>query len=1126
MSDPFDRPSLLDGLNPVQREAVAHEDGPMLVVAGAGSGKTRVLTHRIAHLVQQGVSPFEILAITFTNKAAQEMKHRVAALVGPVAEKMWVSTFHSACVRILRRDAHHLGFPSSFTIYDQADAQRLVGYVVRDLGLDAKRFPPRSVHGTISAAKNDDIGPEAYRDRAKVIFERKIADVYVEYQARLLKAGAMDFDDLLRNTVELFRTQPEVLEHYRRRFRHLLVDEYQDTNRVQNEMVLQLAGGHHNVCVVGDSDQCLLPGTMVDTPEGAVPIEQIRVGDTVLGACGGERLVPATVTAIDAGSWRGRVYRITAGGQQITGTPEHIVPVEVTLDDGHEIVYLMQRAGQGCRIGRTKSVRIDKAGTRDLGPRVRLNQERGDRLWILGVYPSLADAAYWESWFAAQYGLPTACFHDAGRRLAMGQTELDRLFSTIDTETRAKDLLADLDLSTDFPHLVPHNGSRRNTLNLTMFSDARVGTGLHRVQLSSNQPEMRDRLEAAGLPVSAGTRSGTYRLEVCRTDFAEALAFANLVAHHTGLDLRRRANLGGRIYDLMPLSHVRPGMRVVVPGDDGALVPTRVDGVEVTDYDGPVHDLEVDPTHTFVADGIVTRNSIYRFRGADIRNILEFEAAFPEATVVVLEQNYRSTQTILDAANAVIANNLSRKPKELWTDEGEGHTIVRYHADDESDEGQWVAHEIAKLHDGGDARWGDIAIFYRTNAQSRVVEEHLNRAGVPYKVVGGTRFYDRREIKDALAYVKAVVNPADEVAVKRVLNTPKRGIGDSSIARIDNWAAANGYPFMEALRLAPEAGVTGRAVKGINEFIALIEAARAKVEHGPAPLLEFLLDRSGYLDELQAAHDIESEGRLENLAELVGSAREVEVVDDFLEQVSLVADTDQVPDDDSQVVLMTLHSAKGLEFPAVFLIGLEDGVFPHLRSLTEPHELEEERRLAYVGITRAQQRLYLSHAWSRTIFGATQYNPPSRFLDEIPQHLVESIQGNRRPSRSGSWADQTTNSSYSSWGDRPERRSGISSAARQARRDDNKARMVEQALAAGQAAMRAKTEAAAAGGGGGAGAGEAGGFRVGDDVVHGKWGEGVVLDLQGSGDKTEVTVHFPTVGQKVLLLAWAPLKKA
>lgn len=1101
---------LLEGLNPVQREAVIHDEGPLLVIAGAGSGKTRVLTSRIAHLIKNGVSPFEILAITFTNKAAQEMKHRVGALVGPVAEKMWVSTFHSACVRILRRDGHRLGYPSSFTIYDQADAVRLTGYVIRDQGLDAKRFPPRSVHATISAAKNDDVGPEAFKARAEVIFERKIADVYAEYQDRLLKAGAMDFDDILRNAVELFRREPEVLEHYRRRFQHVLVDEYQDTNKVQNELILQLAGEHHNVCIVGDSDQCLLPGTQVDVPGGTKSIEDIAEGDVVLGAGGGHVLTTASVTKVMPGRYDGRVYRVSAGGRTVVGTPHHIVLARPTLEPEQFVVYLMERADKGFRIGRTMSVRPRRSGEPDLGPRVRLNQEHGDRLWILGVYASASSAAWWESWFAAQYGLPTACFHDSGRRLAMEQQDLDRLFESIDTRSRAKDLLEDLDLHTDFPHLIPQNGARRQTLNLTMFSDHRHGdVGYHRVQWSSNRSEIAERLADAGFAVRPGKLEGTYRVEISRQNYPDALDVAKRMAHAGGLPIRRRASVANQTWDFMPLSHLRPGMTLLQAGEGGGLSPVVIDGVEVGDYTGPVYDLEVSPTHTYAANSMLMHNSIYRFRGADIRNILEFEEAFPDATVVVLEQNYRSTQTILDAANAVITNNLSRKPKELWTDEGDGHAIIRYHADTETDEAQWVAHEIAKLHDSGDHVWGDVAVFYRTNGQSRVMEEHLLRAGIPYKVVGGTRFYDRREIKDALAYLKAVVNPADEVAVKRVLNIPKRGIGDSSVAKLDAWAAMHGYTFMQALRRAGEAGIQGRAVKGIADFLSVIDNAAEVIDQGPGPLLESVLNRSGYLDELQVEHSIEAEGRLENLSELVGSAREAESVDVFLEQVSLVADSDQIPDDDSQVVLMTLHSAKGLEFPAVFLIGLEDGIFPHLRSLGEPTELEEERRLAYVGITRARERLYLTHAWSRTIFGSTQYNPPSRFLDEIPQRLVQSIDGNRRGSRAGSWSDSAAmDSSTSSWGDRPERRSRISSEQRQRNRE----RMVDQAIAAGQQATSSASTGSP--------------YKVGDDVVHGKWGEGVVLDLQGSGDKTEITIHFPTVGQKVLLLAWAPLKKA
>jgi DNA helicase-2/ATP-dependent DNA helicase PcrA len=535
-------------------------------------------------------------------------------------------------------------------------------------------------------------------------------------------------------------------------------------------------------------------------------------------------------------------------------------------------------------------------------------------------------------------------------------------------------------------------------------------------------------------------------------------------------------------------------MHVLVPRD-GRLVRAQVDAVEHEQYAGQVYDLEVDPTHTYIAGGVLVHNSIYRFRGADIGNILEFEEAFPDATVILLEQNYRSTQTILDAANAVIANNLGRKPKELWTDQGGGEAIARFHADDEVDEAQWVVQQMSKLHEVGDSRWGDMAVFYRTNAQSRVLEDSLMRAGIPYKVIGGTRFYDRREVKDALAYLRAVVNPADEVSVKRVLNVPKRGVGDSTVGRLDAYAAGHGVTFSEALRRAEEAGASGRAQRGIETFVGVIDAAADRVDEGPARVLEALLDGSGYVAELQAEHSVEAEGRLENLAELIGAASEFETVDEFLEQVSLVADTDDLDGDDSYVVLMTLHSAKGLEFPVVFIIGLEDGVFPHLRSLGEPDELEEERRLAYVGITRARERLHLSHAWSRMLFGSTQYNPPSRFLDEIPATLVTSIEGRRRPSRgSGSGWD----------GDRWQEGGGRRSSS------EGRDRIVEAALR-----PKGPTPSGA----------EALGLRVGDDVRHSKWGEGVILDIEGGGDKTEAVVRFPEVGEKRLLLAWAPLEK-
>ena len=1106
--------SLLDGLNPAQEAAVTHEGGPLLVLAGAGSGKTRVLTRRIAWLMRErGASPFEILAITFTNKAADEMKHRVGELVGPVARKMWVSTFHAACVRILRRDGGALGFPSSFTIYDQADAVRLVGYVLRDLNLDTKKLPPRSVHAQISAAKNDYVLVDAYADRAGSYTERKLAEVYREYQARLLRAGAMDFDDILLHTAELLRREPAVLSHYQQRFGHVLVDEYQDTNRVQNELVVQLGRQHRNVTVVGDGDQCLPAGTMVDTPTGLRPIERLEVGDEVLGVGGSGRPVPCRVDHVQRGYWSGELVEVRAGDHVVRGTPHHVVPASTTVPEGRWLVYLMHRADRGYRIGLTKSIRSDSRGKRQSGLVVRMGQEHADAAWILRTCATREDAAYWEAWFAARYGLPTALFHGLGRSLAMGEEHLERLFASLDTETAAKAIFDDLALHPEFPHHRPQNGARRQSLNLTMFSDHRSGElGYHRLQWSSNRPDLAERLRSAGVRVRAGAKEGTFRYETSHKSYRAAVAHAHLAADAGGLDIRRRAAIDGTVYDLQPLSHLHPGMQLLVRTGDRVEAVT-IDEVRTVPHDGPVYDLEVDDAHTYLADGVLVHNSIYRFRGADIANILDFEKAFPDATTIPLVQNYRSTQTVLDAANAVIANNVGRKPKELWTEAGRGEPIVRYRAEDEHDEAQWVTNQIARYHDGAEHRWADMAVFYRTNAQSRVVEEYLARGGIPYRVIGGTRFYDRREVKDALAYLRAAVNPADEVSIKRVLNVPKRGVGDTSVARIDAWVAGRDISFLEGLRHAEDAGVTGRALSGIRRFVDLLDEGSDRVDDGPGPLLEHLLESSGYLEELRDERSIESEGRLENLAELLGSAGEADDVATFLEQVSLVADTDALDPDQSEVTLMTLHSAKGLEYPIVFLVGLEDGIFPHLRTLTEPAELEEERRLAYVGITRAMERLHVTHAWSRTLFGGTQYNPPSRFLDEIPTELVAEVEGRRRASRGGSTYGASGRRRSGGW-EEPEGRTfgrgdGGGASARAERGRD---RIVENALAARD---RVPSTTGA----------EALGLAAGDDVHHATFGDGVILELRGEGSKAEATIRFAGVGEKRLLLAWSPLEK-
>jgi DNA helicase-2/ATP-dependent DNA helicase PcrA len=717
---------------------VEHRGGPLLVIAGAGSGKTRVLTRRLAHLVATGdAPPWGVLAITFTNKAAGEMRSRVVDLLGERGEKMWVSTFHSSCLRILRSHADKLGYRAQFTVYDDTDSRRLIEMIVAEMGLDTKRLPPRAVAAVISSAKAELIDVEQFIDRAHSEpdpFQRRIGDVYAAYQHRLLAANALDFDDLLMVTANLLRYRDDVREAYQERFRHVLVDEFQDTNRAQNEIVQLLGQAHGNVCVVGDSDQ-----------------------------------------------------------------------------------------------------------------------------------------------------------------------------------------------------------------------------------------------------------------------------------------------------------------------------------------------------------------SVYKWRGADIRNILEFERAFPDATVIMLEQNFRSTQTILDAANAVIANNLGRPKKALFTVGEAGDPILRYRAEDERDEASWVSSEILRLRAAEGLAWGDVAVFYRTNAQSRAMEDSFIFTGIPYKVVGGAKFYDRKEVKDILAYVRVLANPDDEVSARRIVNVPKRGIGDTSVARLAAWARVEGVSFSEAIDRADEVGLAAKALAGAQRLSQTLSELRPLVTTvNPADFIQLVAERSGYMAELVAEHTHESDGRIENIAELASVAAEFDDVVGFLETVALVADSDEIDGDGTRVSLMTLHTAKGLEYPAVFIVGLEDGIFPHMRALADPLDLEEERRLFYVGITRARRHLAISHAWVRTIFGRTQHNIPSRFLTEVPSDLVKEAGLVTTRERRNLSTDDRPGASY----------------------------LASSPLTPRPAGPRTSSGA------------EHLGLVAGDEVVHDHWGPGVVLSAKGEGSRAQATVDFDSVGKKSLLLSATPLHRA
>lgn len=742
---------LLDGLNPMQQEAVRKTDGPLLIMAGAGSGKTRVLTHRIAYLMaEKEVPPWNILAITFTNKAAREMKERISKIVGSVADEIWISTFHSMCVRILRRDIDRIGINRNFSILDTTDQLSVIKNVLKELNIDTKKYEARSMLGAISSAKNELMTPEQFAKQPLGPYEEIVSKVYTGYQKRLRKNQALDFDDLIMTTIHLFERVPEVLEYYQRKFQYVHVDEYQDTNHAQYKLVKLIGARLKNVCVVGDSDQ-----------------------------------------------------------------------------------------------------------------------------------------------------------------------------------------------------------------------------------------------------------------------------------------------------------------------------------------------------------------SIYRWRGADITNILNFEKDYPNAEMILLEQNYRSTKRILQAANHVISNNFNRKPKNLWTENNEGQKIVYYKADTENAEAQFVVGKIKEIMQNDPSRTlSDFAILYRTNAQSRVMEEVLLKSNINYQIVGGTKFYDRKEIKDILAYLRLISNPDDDISLTRIVNVPKRGIGATSLDKVAAYAAQHDISIYEAIRDVDLLGISGRATASLKEFRNLIDNYTQMQEYlSVTELVEEILTKSGYRDMLKQEKTIEAQSRLENIDEFLSVTKNFEEKNDdktliaFLTDLALVADIDKLDEETGEeletVILMTLHAAKGLEFPVVFLIGLEEGVFPHSRSLFEEVEMEEERRLAYVGITRAEQELYMTSAQMRTLFGRTNMNPPSRFIKEIPEELVDNV------------IEEKKQASTPFGGGGSPRPFGRQTPTPTPQRNVT-------------APSRALTSTG----------GDQLGWNVGDKAEHKKWGIGTVVSVKGEGEDKELDIAFPSpVGIKRLLAKFAPVTK-
>jgi DNA helicase-2/ATP-dependent DNA helicase PcrA len=1140
---------LLEGLNEPQREAVTHGEGPLLILAGAGSGKTRVLTHRIAYLIYTDeAQPNEILAITFTNKAAKEMAGRVGQLLGRSTRGMWLMTFHAACARILRAEAQRLGYTRQFTIYDQADARRLTKRCADAVGVDPKRYTPAALHNQISAAKNRLRAASDVRDAVGSPFEEMLAEVYELYERDLHRMNAMDFDDLLFRTVNLMELFEEVRERYQLAFRHVLVDEYQDTNYAQYRLLQLLTGGgrqepaqghrtsipgHRNLAVVGDDSQCLVEGTRVTMADGSKrAIEDVRPGDEVLSCHGSGDMRPAIVARTHQSASRSGVAIGFRSGRRIVSTPEHTHFAGYRLGTTPQLhmTYLMRRGGMGFRVGTSRTYTKSRVKP-VVGVAYRARQEAADAAWVVGTHQSEAKARAHEMTLSLRHGLPTIPFRARpnGREngIVGDQSLIDDIFEKFDTDTAGTRVLEEEGFDPDYPHFLPGSfEGRRRIVTVTLCADRRGRTPMHLIAVGGRDPEARSALEGLGLnvrPAKAG--SASWRYESVFKDFASVMAIVARIRAVLPVSVRCQARLGAQVeaperntLPFMPAGSVRRGM--VMFAEDGTYdVVETVDRVEL---DRPVYDLDIEGTHNFVAEGVITHNSIYSFRGAEVRNILDFRDDFPDARVVKLEQNYRSTERILRAANAVIANNRGGIAKRLWSELGEGDPIHLRGLEDEHAEARFIVGEIERLVDEGASR-EEIAVLYRTNAMSRVLEDTLVRREIAYQVIGGTKFYERAEIKDAVAYLQFLANPFDVVSFTRIANSPRRGLGQTSLARVLSYAESNDVSIWQAAA-SPEdvPGLGTAAIKSLTRFIdtmgelrllagtagddgTLVGEEESSPDSGGVPvgdLIEAMLAQSGYVEALEAERTIEAQGRLENLEQLVEVGREFDAnaeperdtLDVFLQEIALVADADARSDENGLVTLMTLHNAKGLEYPTVFIAGCEEGVFPHSRALDEGG-LEEERRLFYVGVTRAMRELYLTYAQRRAVFGAQTIGLRSRFLGEVPAELLDEVEPSDRL-RIGA-------------------RTG--------------------AIAAGLGSGRRATVLHGAGSGGsGSGGGEwAGaqaaqatattGYRVGEDVVHAAFGDGVVTGVEPDG---VIVVRFARDGaERKLMAEYAPVSR-
>jgi len=1068
---------LLDGLNDAQRQAVGAPLGAALILAGAGSGKTRVLVHRVAWLIEvEGASPHSILAVTFTNKAAAEMRRRIETLLRHPGGALWIGTFHGLAHRLLRLHWREAGLPQSFQILDSEDQARLLRKVLKALDLDETRWVPREILWFINAQKDEGLRPKHLKDDGDPT-RRQLIKIYQAYEEACQRGGVVDFAELLLRAYELWQNNPALLEHYRTRFRHVLVDEFQDTNAIQYKWLTLLAGPSGSPFAVGDDDQCLAAGTEVTMANGVKrTIESIVPGDLVLSSYGCGDLRPARVAECFARQRQGQLVCLhLRSGAVVKSTPEHVHFAGYLLGETPQtyFLYLMHKEGVGFRLG-TSQVYTEGQAKPMLGFEQRALQEHADALWIIRTHASESEARIDQLVTSLRFGLPTCPFvprkGEGVNGFAHDAILLRRVFKSLDTLVAAERLLEEGGLDIDRPHHRPQGrDSNRRNIVITLCGERRGQSPMHRITVAGVSLEDRAILESMGLSVRpAEAHGGSRRFEIVRADFGELMSIARGLRERLDGRYILQGHMLERSLPFVTAASIRPGM--VMPVDSGRF--DVVERIERETYDAEVYDLNVERTHNFVAGGVVTHNSIYRWRGARVENLNQFRRDYPQAALYKLEQNYRSTGNILKAANALIAHNAGRLGKTLWTSGADGERVKLYAAFNERDEADFVVNRIREWVERGGTR-SEVAVLYRSNAQSRVFEEAFLNARMPYRVYGGLRFFERAEIKDALAYLRLVASRGDDTSFERVVNLPARGIGAKTLDLVRDTARAQGTSLWMAAAHCIETGLAQRAGSALRVFMLIVDKLALDIRGLELhEQVDHVVQSSGLIEHYKKEKGERGEGRVENLLELVSAARgfspegetDMQPLESFLAHAVLESGEGQADPYSDCVQMMTLHSAKGLEFPVVFLAGMEDGLFPHQRSAADLAALEEERRLCYVGATRAMRQLYLTYAEQRRLYGVDQYGQPSRFIHELPPELVEEIRPRLKISRPAF-----------------------------AKRD-----YLEEA--------------------------PSGGMRLGSRVRHAKFGDGVVLNFEGNGPQARIQVNFERQGTKWLMVSYANLE--